>query len=141
LQHTHLFILSSIHNSAYFGSFVMGKQHYNRWMDAWMNKCMDRNGWIFWNALDKRGSNLIPISVNIIANNNNWGIWSWGGGGKGKGECSFVWVRLKNMSKTKDHEFFLVLVELRFYFIQCIFPVASWALLWFGVGCCILIFL
>jgi hypothetical protein len=25
------------------------------------------------------------------------------------------------MSKTKDHEFFLVLVELRFYFIQCIF--------------------
>jgi hypothetical protein len=45
------------------------------------------------------------------------------------------------MSKTKDHEFFLLLVELRFYFIQCIFSVASWALLCFGVGSSILNFL
>jgi hypothetical protein len=60
------------------------------------------------------------------------------GGGGGEGECSFVWVRLKNMSNTKEHEFFLLLVELCFYFIQCIFRVASLGLLCFGVGSSIL---
>jgi len=58
------------------------------------------------------------------------------------GECSFVRVRLKNMSKTKDHEIFLVLVEATFLLHTMYFPHCKLgALLCFGVGSSIKFFL